>query len=72
MLGYGTFEAGLKQLPVAFSFILIAPRTPKLSARFGANKVVAFGLVVVAGGLSLFNTFDASTQLPLDPHHDGR
>ena len=29
VLGYGTFEAGLAQLPVAFSFMLIAPRTPQ-------------------------------------------
>ena len=62
VLGYGTFEAGLKQLPVAFSFLIIAPRTPRLSARIGAHRVVASGLVLVSVGLALFNTFNATTS----------
>ena len=66
VLGYGTLEAGLKQLPVAFSFMIIAPRTPALSARFGANRVVARrpGARRPAA-CSLFNTFDTSHALPL-------
>lgn len=61
VLGYSAFEAGLAQLPVAFTFIVIAPRTPHLSARIGANRVVAIGLLFVSGGLLLFNTYTQTT-----------
>lgn len=61
VLGYSAFEAGLAQLPVAFMFIVIAPRTPSLSARIGANRVVAIGLLFVSGGLLLFNTYTETT-----------
>jgi hypothetical protein len=32
----------------------IAPNSPRLAARFGTNRVVAFGLVCVAGAMFLF------------------
>ncbi len=50
VLGYGALLAGVSQTPFAFSIILIAPRSPKLVQRFGANKVVATGLLLVSLG----------------------
>lgn len=54
VLGYSTLEAGVKQLPFAAVMMAIAPNSPKLAARFGANRVVAFGLICVAGAMFLF------------------
>ena len=46
--GYSAFQAGLMQVPFALTVILVAPRSPKLITRFGANRVVAGGLACVA------------------------
>lgn len=46
--GYSAFQSGLMQVPFAITVILVGPRSPKLVARFGANKVVAGGLLCVA------------------------
>jgi MFS transporter, DHA2 family, multidrug resistance protein len=54
VLGYGTFEAGVKQLPFAAVMMTIAPNSPKLAAKFGVNRLVAFGLICVAGAMLLF------------------
>ena len=54
VLGYGTLEAGVKQLPFAAVLILCAPRSPALAARFGANRVVAVGLLGVTVAMFSF------------------
>ena len=54
VLGYGAFEAGLKQLPFAAVMMACAPQSPRLAARFGVNKVVAAGLIGVAAAMALF------------------
>ena len=54
VLGYGTLEAGLKQLPFAAVMILSAPQAPKLAARFGVNRVVSVGLIGVSGAMFLY------------------
>jgi Na+/melibiose symporter-like transporter len=41
--------------------ILVSPMTPRLSARFGANRVVAFGMCGIALGLLLFNGLSPRT-----------
>jgi EmrB/QacA subfamily drug resistance transporter len=60
ILGYSPLSAALRFLPIAPIMIIIAPMTPKLSARFGANKVVATGMLLAALGLLMFR--------PLTPH----
>ena len=50
VLGYSALKAGVAQVPFALTIILIGPRSPKLVTRFGANAVVAVGLVLVAAG----------------------
>jgi EmrB/QacA subfamily drug resistance transporter len=54
VLGYGTLEAGVKQLPFAGVMIFSAPQSPKLAARFGTNRVVAVGLLGVSAAMFLF------------------
>jgi EmrB/QacA subfamily drug resistance transporter len=44
--GYSPLEAGLFTLPVAVGQLLAAPRSAKMVERFGARKVIAFGLVL--------------------------
>jgi len=61
VLGYGTLEAGLKQLPFAIVLILCAPQSPRLSARFGVNRVVALGMIGVTLGMIGFTLVGTST-----------
>ena len=61
VLGYTALEAGIKQLPVAAMMILVAPQTPRFSARFGANRVTGVGLGFVGAGLLVLGMLGAST-----------
>ncbi len=62
VLGYGTLEAGVKQLPFAAVMMAIAPQSPRFAARFGANVAVAIGLIGVSAGMFLFTI--ARTDTP--------
>jgi len=62
VLGYGTLEAGVKQLPFAAVMILSAPQSPKLAARFGTNRLVAVGLVGVSTAMFLFTIARTDTS----------
>ena len=62
VLGYGTLEAGLKQLPFAAVMIFTAPKSPRLAARFGANRVVAVGLGGVSLAMYLFTIARVNTS----------
>jgi EmrB/QacA subfamily drug resistance transporter len=54
ILGYSPLSAALRLLPMAPIMIIVSPLTPRLSARFGANRVVAGGMASVAFGLLMF------------------
>ena len=54
VLGYSPLGAALRLLPMAPIMIVVAPLTPRLSARFGAHRVVAVGMLLVAVGLLMF------------------
>ena len=41
ILGYSPLATALRLLPMAPIMIIVAPLTPRLSARFGANRTVA-------------------------------
>jgi EmrB/QacA subfamily drug resistance transporter len=45
--GYSPLQAGLCIVPVALGQILAAPRSAKMVNRFGARRVISFGLIVV-------------------------
>jgi EmrB/QacA subfamily drug resistance transporter len=61
ILGYTPLSAALRLLPMAPIMILVSPLTPRLSARFGANRVVAAGMLSVAGGLLMFRALTPHT-----------
>ncbi len=61
ILGYTPLSTALRFLPMAPIMIIVAPLTPRLSARFGANRAVAGGMALIAGGLLLFRGLDGNT-----------
>jgi len=64
VLGYSPLGAALRLLPMAPVMIIVAPLTPRLSTRYGANRVVSFGLATVAIGLLLFRLLTTHTGYP--------
>jgi EmrB/QacA subfamily drug resistance transporter len=65
VLGYSPFQAGLRQGPVAFVMMLVAPNSARLSQRFGANRVVAAGLGLVAVSMLLYTRLGTATSYAL-------
>ena len=59
--GYSPLEAGLATLPASFTLIAISPRSAALAQRFGAARVMAVGLVVIAGGLGVLSRLSPDT-----------
>ena len=55
VLGYSPFSAALRMLPMAPIMIIVAPSTPWLSARLGANRAVGIGMLLIATGFLLFS-----------------
>jgi EmrB/QacA subfamily drug resistance transporter len=62
VLDYSPLGAAVRLLPVSLVLMAVAPQTPRLVARFGADKVASTGLALVALALALTATFDAGTQ----------
>ncbi len=60
VLGYSPLSAAARLLPIAMIMMIVAPTTPRLAARFGAQRVVSFGMLAIAVGFFLF--------LGLTPH----
>jgi EmrB/QacA subfamily drug resistance transporter len=61
ILGYSPLSAALRLLPMAPIMILVSPMTPRLSAKFGANRVVSSGMISVAAGLLMFRALTSHT-----------
>ncbi len=61
VLGYSPLDAAIRLLPMAPIMIIVAPLTPALSKRFGANRAVAFGMVLISVGFALFSRVDLNT-----------
>src|SRR3954453_13452142 len=62
VLGYSALGAALRLMPIALIMLVVAPFTPRLSARFGAHRTVAFGMLSIAAGLALFNGLAPDTS----------
>ncbi|MBK5332011.1 MAG: MFS transporter [Ilumatobacteraceae bacterium] len=62
VLGYSPLGASLRFLPMSPIMVLVATRTPRLAARFGAHRVVATGMTLVAAGLLMFRGLDLDTS----------
>jgi Na+/melibiose symporter-like transporter len=50
ILGYSPLSAAVRLLPVAPIMMIVAPLTPRIIARLGANRTVAAGLALVSVG----------------------
>jgi EmrB/QacA subfamily drug resistance transporter len=61
ILGYSPLGAALRLLPMAPIMIIVAPLTPRLSQRFGANRVVAAGMLGIALGLLMYRALTPHT-----------
>jgi EmrB/QacA subfamily drug resistance transporter len=61
VLGYGTLEAGVRMLPMAFTMMVAAPSSARLVERFGSRRVVTTGLCLVAAGLLLLSFLSVDT-----------
>ena len=48
VLGYSPLEAALRLLPFPALMMIVAPQTPELVARFGADRVASTGLALIA------------------------
>ncbi len=64
VLGYGTLEAGVKQLPFPIVMMAVAPNTPRIAARLGANRMVGAGLAVVGVSMLALTQVDQDTVYP--------
>jgi DHA2 family multidrug resistance protein-like MFS transporter len=62
VLGLSALEAGLLLLPFSAVMLLVAPRVPHLSARYGVARVVPVGLAFVAVGLVSLSQLGASSH----------
>jgi EmrB/QacA subfamily drug resistance transporter len=61
VLGYSPLSAAVRFLPIAPIMIVVAPLTPRLAARFGANRVVSAGMLSVGLGLIMFRGLGVHT-----------
>jgi len=59
--GYSPLSAALRLLPMAPIMIIVSPLTPRLIARFGANRVVAVGMCGIATGLLMMRALTPNT-----------
>src|SRR5205085_5473112 len=62
VLGYSALGAAIRLLPMTPIMLLVAPRTPRLSERLGAHRVVAAGMTLTAMGFVLFANLQATTS----------
>jgi EmrB/QacA subfamily drug resistance transporter len=62
ILGFSPLGASVRFLPMSPIMVIIATRTPKLAARFGAHRTVAAGMLLVGTGLLMFRGLDAQTS----------
>jgi EmrB/QacA subfamily drug resistance transporter len=63
VLGYSAIEAGASGIPMAFLLVMLAPRSPRLVARFGTKRVVATGMTFAATAFLLMAMLDVDTPL---------
>ncbi len=59
--GYSPLQAGLATLPLALMFVAVSPRSAALAERFGASRVMAAGLGIVALGFGVLTSLTTDT-----------
>jgi EmrB/QacA subfamily drug resistance transporter len=59
--GESPLEAGLALLPLPIAFVIFSPRSAVLAAKYGASRVMAAGLIIVAAGFVMLAFISAGT-----------
>jgi EmrB/QacA subfamily drug resistance transporter len=62
VLGYTPFMAAARLLPMALTLLVVSLTTPKLTQRYGAHRVVAAGMLLLATGFLLLSRLAVDTQ----------
>jgi EmrB/QacA subfamily drug resistance transporter len=62
VLNDSPLTAALRLLPMAPIMLIVAPLTPQLSKRFGANRVVGTGMGLIGLGFLVFSQFGLHTS----------
>ena len=62
ILGLSALGAAVRLLPMAPIMMLVAPQTPRLSARFGANRTVGVGMLLLGSGFGLLHLLDVGSS----------
>ena len=61
VLGYSPLRAGAAILPMAGMMIVMAPRSAPLAERYGRNRVMGTGLILIAGGMLVMATLSPTS-----------
>ena len=61
VLGLNPLAAALRIFPMAPIMMIVSPLTPRLSRRFGAQRTVAFGMILIAVGFGTLYGIGLST-----------
>src|SRR5438067_2484728 len=59
--GYSPLDAGLALLPFPLVFVALSPQSAELAARFGAARVMAAGLGIIAAGFVILSQIGPNT-----------
>jgi DHA2 family multidrug resistance protein-like MFS transporter len=59
--GYSPLEAGLAMLPLPIVFVGVSPRSAAMAERYGAGRVMAIGLAIIAVGFAILATVSPDT-----------
>jgi EmrB/QacA subfamily drug resistance transporter len=62
VLGYTPFMAAARLLPMALTLLVVSLTTPKLTKRYGAHRVVAAGMLLLATGFLLLSRLAVDTE----------
>jgi EmrB/QacA subfamily drug resistance transporter len=62
VLGYSPLSTAIRVLPMTPIMMGVAPLTPRLSARFGAHRTVAAGMLLVAAGLAMVSRMSTASS----------
>jgi EmrB/QacA subfamily drug resistance transporter len=65
VLNYSALSAALRLMPIALIMLVVAPMTPRLCVRFGAHRVVTFGMLCIGTAFLMFTLLTTHTPYAL-------
>ncbi len=60
--GYSPLDAGVATLPMAFTLVLVSPRSATLGERFGPGTIMAAGFGFIVAGMAVMSTIDRGSN----------